>query len=234
MSRVAEMGGRPQDMCEFLMQAVQKKELHHIADPNAPKGQYLADYSKRERDTIYVGMKNAVSPLRVTLRLISAISDNPKYNKFNPMLQKLRAKVMEELNEKCEAIAAQILKFSIGRKGNSTETEVFFNKMIADFYRYIAEFTQKSDTKALNYCKEKCQKHYTRAYDLSRNGMGFKKALHPCNTTRLSTVLHFGNFLNEQMGQPEQAVVMCTDAIQLSEQSIGDISDEGYQEVKHI
>jgi len=39
------------------------------------------------------------------------------------------------------------MKYSIGRKGNSTESEVFFNKLIADFYRYMAEFTPKSETK---------------------------------------------------------------------------------------
>lgn len=39
------------------------------------------------------------------------------------------------------------MKFCIARKGNSTETEVFFNKLIADFYRYTAEFTPKTEAK---------------------------------------------------------------------------------------
>ena len=82
MARVAEMGGRPADMIPYIMEAIRRKEVHHIEDLNAPGGKYLADYSKRERDTIYVGFKNAVSPLRVCLRLITAIADNPKYNKF--------------------------------------------------------------------------------------------------------------------------------------------------------
>lgn len=93
MARVAEMGGRPQDMLDFLLEAVKRKEGHFILDETTPTGKYHADYSKRERDTIYVGFKNTVSPLRVTLRLVSAISDNPKYNKFNAMLKTMCKKV---------------------------------------------------------------------------------------------------------------------------------------------
>jgi len=59
----------------------------------------------------------------------------------------LKEKVLTELYEKCESIAQHTMKFCISRKGNSTETEVFFNKVIGDFYRYMAEFTPKSDTK---------------------------------------------------------------------------------------
>lgn len=88
MARVCEMGGRPADMLEYIHEAIRRKEAHYVPDENAPNGKYLADFSKRERDTIYVGYKNAVSPLRVALRLIQAIADNPKYNKFQPLLQK--------------------------------------------------------------------------------------------------------------------------------------------------
>jgi len=91
-------------MLTFVMESVRRKEGHFIPDENAPNGKYLADYSKRERDTIYIGFKNAVSPLRVTLRLVQATADNPKYNKFNPLLKQMREKVLTELYETCEKI----------------------------------------------------------------------------------------------------------------------------------
>jgi 14-3-3 protein epsilon len=150
------------------------------------------------------------------------------------MLKKMREKVYAELAEKCEAIATHIMKYSISRKGNSTETEVFFNKMIADFYRYLAEFTIRTDMKTLTHCKDKCTKHYTRAWEVSKNGLGFKKALDPCNTTRLSTALHYGNFLNEQMGQPQQAITVCQEALKLSQDHIGELTEEAFQEVSHL
>lgn len=87
MARVAEMGERPQDMMDFAIQAIKLKEQHTRKDPVDPGAEYPQDYSKRERDSIYVSFKNTVSPLRVTLRLIKALSDNPKYNKFTPHLK---------------------------------------------------------------------------------------------------------------------------------------------------
>lgn len=99
------MGGRPQDIFGYLLEAVKRKEAHYIEDKTAPSGKYHADFSKRERDTIYVGLKNSVSPLRVTLRLLTAIADNPKYNKFKESIKVLKDKVTVELTEKCEVIA---------------------------------------------------------------------------------------------------------------------------------
>ena len=126
------------------------------------------------------------------------------------------------------------MKYSISRKGNSTETEVFFNKMIADFYRYMAEFTPKTELKQLNYCKEKCSKHYARAHDLGTNGFGFKKGLDPCNSTRLSVALHFGNFQYEQLGTPEVAVQTAQLAIDLCMVHIDNVPDDQFQEATHI
>ena len=70
----------------------------------------------------------------------------------------------------------------------------------------MAEFTPKSEVKQLTYCKDKCSKHYQRAHELAEKGFGFKKCLGVCNSTRLSTAMHYGNFLFEQMNKPEEAI----------------------------
>jgi hypothetical protein len=69
-----------------MFDAIQRKEVHCIRDLTVPAGKYPADFTKRERDTIYVGFKNAVSPLRVSLRLILALLENPKYGKYSSAL----------------------------------------------------------------------------------------------------------------------------------------------------
>jgi hypothetical protein len=84
------MGGRPQDQIQFIFDALLRKEVHCIEDLTVPAGKYPADYTKRERDTIYVGFKNSVSPLRVSLRLITSLLDNPKYGKYAGALNKYK------------------------------------------------------------------------------------------------------------------------------------------------
>lgn len=78
----------------------------------------------------------------------------------------------------------------------------------------------------MNYCKDKCAKHYSRANDLAQNGFGFKKALDVCNSTRLSVALHYGNFLFEQMNKPEDAANLGQGAVDACMEKIDDIADE--------
>jgi len=73
-----------------MFDAIQRKETHCIKDLTVPAGKYPADFTKRERDTIYVGFKNSVSPLRTSLRLINALLDNPKYGKYTAALNKYK------------------------------------------------------------------------------------------------------------------------------------------------
>lgn len=76
--------------------------MHCIKDLSVPQGKYPADFTKRERDTIYVCLKNSISPLRVNLRLVNALLDNPKYGKFTGALNKFKLQLYNELLDKCD------------------------------------------------------------------------------------------------------------------------------------
>lgn len=73
-----------------MFDALQRKEVHSFKDLTVPTGKYPADFTKRERDTIYVCFKNSISPLRVNLRLVNALLENPKYGKFTAALTKFK------------------------------------------------------------------------------------------------------------------------------------------------
>lgn len=55
-----------------------------------------------------------------------------------------------------------------------------------------------------------------------------------CNSTRMSVALHFGNFLFEQMGKPEEAAEMCQLTVDECNTRIDDISEEQYVEAMHL
>jgi hypothetical protein len=57
-------------------------------------------------------------------------------------------------------IITQLMKFCISRRGNSTESEVFFNKMIADYYRFLGEFTPKSKKREVDLLIKEGTKYY--------------------------------------------------------------------------
>ena len=126
MARICEMGGRSEDQLQFMVDALVRKETHSIKDLTVPTGKYPADYTRRERDTIYIGFKNSVSPLRVSLRLINSLLENPKYGKYTGALNKYKQNLITELIEKCDLITQKLQQYAIGRKGNSTDTEAFF------------------------------------------------------------------------------------------------------------
>jgi len=88
-----------------------------------------------------------VSPLRVSIRLINSLLENPKYGKYTGALNKFKQQLINELIEKCDLITQKLQQYVIGRKGNSTDTEAFFQKAVADFYRYICEFLPKNEEK---------------------------------------------------------------------------------------
>lgn len=73
-----------------MIDALVRKETHCIKDLTVPAGKYPADYTKRERDTIYIGLKNTISPIRVSLRLVNSLLDNPKYGKYAGALNKFK------------------------------------------------------------------------------------------------------------------------------------------------
>jgi hypothetical protein len=56
-------------------------------------------------------------------------------------------------------------------------------------------------------------KFYKKAFELSAVGLGFKKPLDPCNLTKLSIALHYGNFIFDVLGNAEEAVVLCEKAV---------------------
>ena len=108
--------------------------------------------------------------------------------------------------DKCEQITTKLQQYTIGRKGNSTDTEAFFQKAVADFLRYACENIPKNDEKKKETYTANCDKFYKKAYELSSIGLGFKKPLDPCNLTKLSISLHYGNFLHEIKGNSQEAI----------------------------
>merc|ERR1712127_1117875 len=87
--------------------------------------------------------KNAVGSRRTAWRIITSVEQKEK-SKGNEEQAKFAkeycGKVEAELQKICDAILT-LLDDNLIPKASSDESKVFYQKMKADYYRYIAEFT---------------------------------------------------------------------------------------------
>ena len=92
MAQLARGGGREQDMADFIIDMIRVKDDQtvrlEVGERPVP-----ADYSKKERDVIYYGFKALISHLRVQLKTIDAIQENPKYTRYDKKITVLREKI---------------------------------------------------------------------------------------------------------------------------------------------
>jgi len=81
-----------------------------------------SDYTKRERDTIAVALKNGITRQRVAIRIVKALMENEKYRRFENGLREYRTKLEHEVFDICESIVGTMRNHCLDRPGNSKET----------------------------------------------------------------------------------------------------------------
>lgn len=75
LARIAEVGQRPEDMVEYIIEMMRAKDKQQVQLKEFGEKQkpVPADYTKAERDFIHVGFKSVHGPKRVAVRTISSI-----------------------------------------------------------------------------------------------------------------------------------------------------------------
>merc|ERR1719174_981234 len=105
-------------------------------------GKLPDELSIEERNLLSVAYKNAVGSRRAAWRIITSVEQKEK-TKGNEEQAKYAKeyclKVESELQKICDTILG-LLDNNLITKASSGESKVFYQKMKADYYRYIAEF----------------------------------------------------------------------------------------------
>lgn len=174
MVRVAEQAERFDDMFNFLKEVIGGKD---------------SDFTTEERNLLSVGFKNLIGANRTAIRTIGAIEQNPKYQKFSDALAKYKKRIEEELFNQCLSIVALVRDKALKLASNS-ESKAFFLKMVADYYRYVAESAQGDK---LNEVKQGALDYYNQASEIANKDLG------ACNPIRLGLALNFSVFYYEVM-----------------------------------
>ena len=120
--------------------------------------------------------------------------------------------IVKIVKDKCLELAAE------------DESKAFFQKMIGDYYRYVAESATEA---TLDEVKQGALKGYEEADKLS-------KGLNACNPIRLGLALNFSVFHYEVMNNHKEACELGEKALTEALEKIDDVDEETFRDAKSI
>jgi len=106
------------------------------------------DLDYHERAILSIAFKNAVGMRRIAWRAINKAQNVAKYEVFEDNILAYQNKLEEECVDLCKEMLSLITAHLLpkARKAiNSVESEVYYLKLQADYYRYVAEVGSTED-----------------------------------------------------------------------------------------
>merc|ERR1712060_946223 len=126
-------------------------------------------------------------------------------------------KVEGELQTICDDIL-RLLGDTLIKKAASEEGKVFYQKMKADYHRYIAEGTKKTEAAELA----------RQAYDEAKKVA--EKSLAVTHPIRLGLALNFSVFQYEVLAEPDEACKMARTAFEDAIAELDNVSEDSYKD----
>lgn len=203
LARVAEHCERYEDMIDFLKILQSKND----------------DLTVDERNLLSVAYKNSISERRTAWWAFTSIAGNKKYEKYTNSIVAYKAQVVEEMQHICDQVV-EVIDNHFLTKAKDSESKVFFYKMKADYFRYMAEVSSGPKLEAI---KKQALEIYEKA-----NAEASKLAIsHPI---RLGLALNYSVFYFEIMGQPKQACDLAKTVFDTAINEIDDVDESQYKD----
>ena len=128
----------------FAKLAEQAERYDEMASHMESVGKSKEELSVEERNLLSVAYKNAVGSRRAAWRIITSVEQKEK-SKGNDQqaahAKEYSGKVEAELQKICDTILG-LLDSNLISSASTGESKVFYQKMKADYFRYIAEFRE--------------------------------------------------------------------------------------------
>merc|ERR1719507_587226 len=207
----------------FAKLAEQAERYDEMAKHMAMVGSSEEELSTEERNLLSVAYKNAVGSRRAAWRIITSVEqkEKTKGNEENAKYAKeYCTKVEAELQKICDAIL-KLLDQNLISKASTGESKVFYQKMKADYYRYIAEF---SDGDAKKTAASSAEEAYKDAAKVAEKDLA---VTHPI---RLGLALNFSVFQYEVLQNPEDACKMARTAFEDAIAELDNVAEDSYKD----
>merc|ERR1719389_1225145 len=177
------------------------------------------DLTLEERNLLSVAYKNVVGARRASLRIIGSIQskEESKNGENLGQVKAYKAKVEEELNKICNDIL-QLLEKDLIKESLQPEPKVFYQKMKADYFRYLAEFATGDQ-------KESHSQQAEKAYTDAAAG-----SLAPTHPIRLGLALNYSVFLYEVQSKQSEACALAKQAFDDAIAELDTLDEESYKD----
>jgi len=214
-SQVAEAAERYTDMVIVLRALVEQ-----ALSGNKPLKQ-------TQRNLLSVAYKNVVGNYRSSWRILNDGAQLERQEDLTEDRQKeltdgYRKEVEGQLKDTCLEVIGLLDKLAeANKKADETEneTQIFYLKMIADYYRYLNEaFSTNEDY------KKKCDNMYGEALKLAQEHLA------PTNPTRLGLALNYSVCYYEILNQPQEACKLAKKAFDEAIEKLDSLNDESYKD----
>ena len=207
LAKVAEQAERYEDMLIFLKPVIQKADELPI----------------EERNLVSVAYKNLSGSKRTAWRALTAIEENPKYEKYHEKTKAYKSKIEEELKKICKDVVNTIDN-SLLKNAKSAEAKVFYLKMKADYYRYTSEVCAGKEL-------EEVSLKANSAYEDAKKVAG---TLPPTDPVRIGLALNFSVFLYEIRKHTKEACEMAKIAFDEAIPGLQDLEEDKYKDAAAI
>eukprot|EP00947_MAST-08B_sp_MAST-8B-sp1_P003709 g3709.t1 len=178
------------------------------------------------RNLFSVAYKNVVGAKRASWRIMDSIAAHNKKNgeaDKQAAVETYRKKVETELEEICNEVIELLTRKLIQKEpatADDKEANVFFLKMLGDYYRYMAEVVR--DTK-----QEDARAEAEKAYQQAETAA--KASLQPTHPIRLGLALNFSVFHFEILDNPQEACTLAKEAFDEAIAELDTLSEESYK-----
>jgi 14-3-3 protein epsilon len=203
LAMLAEQCSRFEDMMEFLEEMVKGKK---------------DDLSSDERNLLSIAYKNTISLRRQALRTLLAYEMKERKKEdsaYLPYILEYKKKIEKELATLCQKIINNI-DHHLLPKATDAEAKVFYHKMKADYFRYIAENMDQEQKKEF---ADNSMKSYQEAMDIAK-----ELAIH--NPIRLGLALNFSVFYYEVFNNQATACQIAKETLDLAKKDLANIDED--------
>lgn len=211
MAKVCEQTERFEEMLDYT-----KKIL-----------EFNQELSVEERNLLSVAFKNSVGPKRTAWRIIENQEKKEQNKQQSPeqqmhlgLIKKFKKQIETELDDQCYSIIESIDK-TLLPKAKDPVSQVFYQKMKGDYYRYISEYNHGTDKDNII---AKASTSYEEATKVAHS------SLETTDPIRLGLALNYSVFFYEIKNDPKTACHMAKTAFDEAIVDIENIKDSNYKD----